>query len=107
MGDQWKVAIGCMSGNTLRSEAFKTAWLEWCQYRRESKKPLTQATIERQIKTLESWGEARAIAAIRHTVFKGWQGLREPDEGYTGGRAGRSEPKPGKYDNLKIFRGGS
>lgn len=63
----------------LSTDAFAEAWRAWLQHRREIKKPITPGsqTEREQLKTLEAWGEARAIAAIRYTIFKGWQGLRE------------------------------
>lgn len=65
----------------LSTDAFAEAWRGWLQHRREIKKPITPGsqTEREQLKTLEAWGEARAIAAIRYTIFKGWQGLREAD----------------------------
>lgn len=65
----------------LSTDAFADAWRAWLQHRREIKKPIVPGsqTEREQLKTLETWGEARAIAAIRYTIFKGWQGLREPD----------------------------
>lgn len=63
----------------IQTEAFKEAWLLWCQHRSEIKKPLKPTSCEQQLKQLAEWGEARAIAAIRYTVAKGWQGIQEPD----------------------------
>jgi hypothetical protein len=65
----------------ISTEAFAAAWTAWLQHRREIKKPVTPGsqTEKEQLKTLEEWGETRAIEAIRYTIFKGWQGIREPD----------------------------
>jgi hypothetical protein len=63
----------------IQSEAFREAWLLWCQHRTEIKKPLKPTSCDQQLKQLAEWGEARAIAAIRYTVAKGWQGIQEPD----------------------------
>jgi hypothetical protein len=63
----------------IQSEAFHEAWLLWCQHRTEIKKPLKPTSCDQQLKQLAEWGEARAIAAIRYTVAKGWQGIQEPD----------------------------
>jgi hypothetical protein len=63
----------------IQSEAFKEAWNLWCQHRTEIKKPLKPTSCDQQLKQLAEWGEARAIAAIRYTVAKGWQGIQEPD----------------------------
>jgi hypothetical protein len=63
----------------IQSEAFREAWNLWCQHRSEIKKPLKPTSCDQQLKQLAEWGEARAIAAIRYTVAKGWQGIQEPD----------------------------
>jgi hypothetical protein len=63
----------------LDSPEFRAAWADWYQHRLDIKKPLTLTSTRQQIKDLESWGIKRAIAAIRHTISKGWQGLRESD----------------------------
>lgn len=66
----------------LSTEEFAAAWADWLQHRREKKEPVKPGsqTEKQQLKTLEAWGVQRAVAAIRHTIFKGWTGLREPDE---------------------------
>jgi len=61
------------------SPEFASAWADWQQHRKEIKKPLKPTMIRAQLATFAEWGEARSIAAIRHTISKGWQGLREPD----------------------------
>ena len=63
----------------LRSSRFRSAWRDWCQHRREIKKPLTPTATTQQMRRLAEWGESRAVAAIEHTVGNGWVGLREPD----------------------------
>lgn len=62
------------------SPEFSQAWSEWVQHRAEKKKPLKPTTIKAQLKMLAKIGEARAIAMIEHTIFKGWEGLREDDQ---------------------------
>jgi uncharacterized protein YdaU (DUF1376 family) len=71
----------------LDTERFKRAWEEWIQHRTEIKKKLTPTSITRQLKAMNKWGEDRAVAAIHHTIEKGWQGLQEPT-------ASPFEPKP-------------
>ena len=62
------------------SDAFAAAWTDFCQHRRELKKKLTPTATRQIFADLAAWGEQRAIAAIRHTIGKGWQGIREPDQ---------------------------
>jgi hypothetical protein len=70
----------------IQTEAFKEAWNLWCQHRTEIKKPLKPTSCDQQLKQLAEWGEARAIAAIRYTVAKGWQGIQEPDTSKRNGK---------------------
>lgn len=64
----------------LNTPEFSEVWAEWQQHRREIKKPLTPTSVTQQFRQLAAWGVPRAVAAIRHTIAKGWQGIREPDE---------------------------
>lgn len=90
---------------------FRDAWEEWVRYRRERKAALTETGAKRQLKTLKEMGHDRAIRAIQHTIFKGWQGLREPDRdagpGTGNGRAetrqqvDRRTRREGEYEQPK------
>lgn len=62
------------------SSAFADAWASWVKHRKEIKKPLTQTSIDQQLKQMAAMGEARAIRMIEHTIGKGWQGLAEPEQ---------------------------
>ena len=77
--------------------ALKKAWKDWVTFRKQNKATLTELTIERQIKKLTEMGNDRAIAAIEHTIWKGWTGLREPDEKDGNGQLTQEAPfEPGK-----------
>ena len=62
------------------SDAFKAAWANWMQHRTESRNKLTPTAARQQLAKLASMGEARAIAAIEHSLANGWQGIYEPKE---------------------------
>jgi hypothetical protein len=70
------------------SPEFLSVWREWCQHRKEINKPLTETATRNQLRQFSDWGEVRAIAAMRHTMAQGWQGLREPEAG--------AKPRQGK-----------
>jgi hypothetical protein len=59
-------------------ELFKKAWLDWEQYRREKKKPLTKTTITLQLGDMTSLSEPEAIATITTSMRNGWLGLFPP-----------------------------
>jgi hypothetical protein len=111
--DSWALAQAAMKGNTLRTDAFRAAWLSWVEYRRQAGKRLAAATAQRQIRKLEGFGHDGAIASIEQSIGNGWQGLFDPDgdRGGRGGncgtnRRGRVEPEPGKYArSVRLFVG--
>ncbi len=63
----------------LQVDSFKRAWIDWCDHRCEIKHSLKEKQAEKQLEQFEQWGFARSVAAINHTITKGWQGIREPD----------------------------
>lgn len=72
---------------------FSSAWADFCQHRTEIKKKLTPKATDGALSMLAKMGEARAIAALRHTIASGWQGIREPEAGKIGSvRATVSNP---------------
>jgi len=77
----------------FKSDRFAEAWSAWVKFRSDIKKPLTDSTIQMQLKKLEAMGEDRAVAMIEHTIFKGWQGLRE-EEPDSFGRSPRKGSDP-------------
>lgn len=68
----------------LNTDAFKETWLEWCGFRKETKKKLTKISVKQQIKKLANMGEVRAIAALENSIANGYQGIVEPkSSGFT------------------------
>ena len=61
------------------SDAFREAWADFLKHRQEIRKKMTPTATKHAWKELAAMGEQRAIAAINHTIAKGWQGIREPD----------------------------
>ena len=50
------------------------AWLYWCEYRKEIKKPMTPRAMTLQIKMLEKYKEDH-VEMIKVAIISGWQGL--------------------------------
>jgi hypothetical protein len=64
---------------------FAAAWEAWLRYRREIRKPLGPSAVKSQLRTLAGFAdESRAVEMIEHTIFMGWQGLREKEAPRTG-----------------------
>lgn len=64
---------------SLSTEAFKAAWKEWTAYRHERRLGAwTPRTLAAKLTELAGMGEARAIAAIRHSISNGWSGIFPP-----------------------------
>lgn len=80
----------------LDTADFRTAWTAWLKHRTEIRKPLTPTQAAHQLAQFAAWGPARAIAAIRHTVTMGWQGLREEAVNGQPGAAGAAGAGPKK-----------
>ena len=64
-------------------------WADWCQHRKEIRKPLTKTTCERQAKTLA--GHHWADAVIIQSISNGWTGLF-PDKVVPGGKTVSNGP---------------
>ena len=64
----------------LKTDAFSEAWTLWQQHRKEKKNPLTPTATKQQLKKLEEMGEARAVAAIGHSIAGGYTGIFEPKD---------------------------
>lgn len=62
----------------FRSPEFSAAWLDFIQHRHDMKKPLTARAARACLNKLISWGERKAVVALRDSVANGWQGLFEP-----------------------------
>lgn len=60
------------------SPLFTSAWSDFCQHRVEIRKKLTPKATAGALEVLAKMGEPRAVAALRHTIAQGWQGIREP-----------------------------
>ncbi|MBI6975115.1 MULTISPECIES: helix-turn-helix domain-containing protein [Pseudomonas] len=64
-------------------------WADWCQHRKEIRKPLTKTTCERQAKTLA--GHHWPDAVIIQSISNGWTGLF-PDKVVAGGNTFSNGP---------------
>lgn len=78
------------------SEGFASAWAEWVQHRKEKGQKLTSLAVRKQFAKLSRIGEARAIAAIEHSIANGYQGIYEPDPA----RGARASPQTAAADKL-------
>jgi hypothetical protein len=75
------------------SSAFSAAWSEWCKHRSELRKPLTATSTAKQLATIATIGEPRAIAAIGHSIENGWQGIFEPKAGHSPKKQNANTPR--------------
>lgn len=86
----------------LATDDFRATWTLWQQYRREKKKPLTETGGVLQLDKLASMGPVRAIAALKHTMVMGWEGIREPDPSEHPGTFQAAPPPPRVDDAVRI-----
>lgn len=61
----------------FNSADFKLFWENWQQHRIEKKAKLTPTATKQQLERLAEMGEERAIAALKHSLSNGWQGIYE------------------------------
>ena len=72
----------------LDCEEFQEAWARWSKHRKEIRQSLTPSTTAAQLKKLGAWGVTRAVAAIDHSIEKGWKGIfEESSNGNGNGKA--------------------
>ncbi len=64
----------------LRTKEFSEAWSDWVQHRAEIRKPLKPTSAANKLLQLARLGPERAVAAIRHSIGNGWQGIFEPKD---------------------------
>lgn len=80
---------------SLMTDRFKDAFNRFIEHRRQKGGKLTALAITGQLSRLESWGEARAIAAIDHSIAQNWAGIFEEKEGGNGTGERKREPWEG------------
>jgi len=83
---------------SLDSQEFKDQWERWLKFRVEKHKPVTQTMGEGMLEMLQGLGQRRAIAAIKHTIAMGWQGLREPE-----GSTVSDKPRPATPEDMADY----
>jgi hypothetical protein len=87
----------------LQTDAFLAARDDWQTHRREIRKKLTPSAAKRQLADLAQMGEARAIAAIQHSIKQGWTGIFE-DKNHDAKNQQRRAEKAGREfaENLRL-----
>lgn len=60
------------------SVAFQSAWIEWVEFRRSKKKPISEKAALRILADFAKWGESDSIEAIMTSIKNDWQGLFQP-----------------------------
>jgi hypothetical protein len=63
----------------LDCPAFRTAWEEFLQHRKEKKTPVTPTAQKNMFRKFVSWGTHNAIDAIDTSISNGWTGVFEPN----------------------------
>jgi len=77
----------------LNTDAFKSAWSEYEQYRRERKMAkLKPRSVASKYKELAEYGHDEAIAAIERTIANGWAGIFPAQQGPAKNAIGNMPP---------------
>jgi hypothetical protein len=86
------------------SDAFKDAWNDWEQHRKEKRKTLTPTTKKKQLAKLGTLTEGDAIAMLIHSTTQGYEGLYAPKNNNTQQAnvpAGQFKTPSGRIVNLQ------
>lgn len=67
---------------SLDTPAFRENWEAYVADRKARHKPVTDRAAKMAMDKMEPWGEAKAIAALRLSIERGWQGVFEPDPAF-------------------------
>lgn len=82
----------------------KEKWNEWLEYRKQSKKKMTELTIRKQLKFLEIYKKDH-VQIIDKSITNGWQGLFAPDsKNYGNSDAGKVLKRRIEDDEAKRER---
>ncbi len=73
---------------------FGAVWADWRQHRAEIRAPITPVSLRQQLARLGEMGEARAIAALKHSMANGWQGIFEEKKSGSGYSPRACDPEP-------------
>lgn len=68
---------------SLRTEAFRAAWLDWIAYKRERREKYKPRGAKAALAALAEIGPERAVKAIRFSISKNWAGIFEERNGGT------------------------
>ena len=79
-------------------DSFKKCWSQWVNHCQERKLKITGTQTEILFDKLKSWGEAKAIDSISHSIASGWQSIQEASER----RAPRIAPTGPKRSPFKL-----
>jgi hypothetical protein len=64
----------------LDTPEMRAAWADWIQHRKEIRKPAGKIAQKNALAKLAGLGPSRALAALKHSMANGWQGIFEPRE---------------------------
>lgn len=86
----------------LPGEANPDAWREWCEYRRERKKPVTEAAARKQLKLLCRYPIPVQQQIVDTSIQNDYQGLFEPKGGTHG--HGTNQPSTRKLSAVERVK---
>lgn len=72
------LSFSTMLPEKLQTPEFVKKWVEWEQYRRSKRKPISPAAAALQIKLLSNYDETTAIQIIDFSIASDYQGLFPP-----------------------------
>lgn len=80
-------------------ELFQKKFLEWVEFRKEKRKPLTQKSVDAQMEFLKNFDEITCITIIDNSIRNDWQGLFELKTSKNGSEGNRRINGTAKKDS--------
>lgn len=71
----------------FKSERFIKKYIEWVEFRKKKKKPVTQASVNKQMDFLSGYDEDTACLIIDQSIMNDYQGLFPPKNNYKNGNS--------------------
>jgi hypothetical protein len=86
----------------LQDKEFLEVWLDWLDYRKEIKHPLTRIAAKRQIKLLDNYSAKIATAMVDRSINMGWRGIFPLNENHELMRQEQPLEDPGAQSSNEL-----
>lgn len=86
----------------VQNKEFLEVWLDWVDYRREIRHPITRIAAKRQIKVLNKYSVQIATAMVDRSINMGWRGIFPLNDNHELMRQQKPLGDPGTTGNEEL-----